>query len=230
MLCLPFSAAAQGADCHPQIQDDRPQHIVGYGSLMETASKRRTAPNTGANLPVRVAGYERQWNTRGTLVGFSTTYLGVLPRDGGEMVAALYRVFDANDIRATDDREAFYCREPVGPDQVRMLDGSRAPTTGQIWIYVNKPDAVFPPDERFPIVQSYVDIFLTGCFELQAKVVVEDLDFAARCIDTTRGWSSHWVNDRLYPRRPFIYQPNASKIDALLHRKLPEYFDQIRIE
>lgn len=230
MLCLPLPVAAQEAVCHPEILEGLPQYIVGYGSLMETASKQRTAPNTGTSLPVLVTSYQRQWNTRGSLIGFSTTYLGVLPFEGAEMVAALYRVFDEHDIRETDNREAYYCREAVDRKQVRMLDGSTTPTEGQIWIYVNKPEAVNPPNERFPIVESYVDIFLTGCFELQERVVVKDLDFAEQCIDTTKEWSPHWVNDRLYPRRPFIYQPYASKIDELIERKLPELFDQIRIE
>lgn len=225
------AATARGDDCHPDVDRELPQFVVGYGSLMESASKRRTAPDTGENLPVVVSDYQRQWNSRGSLVGFSTTYLGVRSVSGVEMVAALYRVFAASDILATDERESFYCRELVGPGKVRMLDGSATPKTGQIWIYVNQPDAIEPPSERFPIVQSYVDIFLTGCFELQARVLdPKYAGFAEKCVETTAGWSEHWVNDRLYPRRPFIYQPNASKIDQLLQEKLPDLFARIRIE
>lgn len=232
LLALPLSAAALEAVCHPDVHEDQPQYIIGYGSLMETASKQRTSPNTGENLPVLVTGYQRKWNAKGSPIGFSTTYLGVQPHDGAEMVAALYRVFDAQDIHKTDEREAFYCREAVDQGQIRMLDGTTPPAKGkgQIWIYVNKPESIQPPSEHFPIVESYVDIFLTGCFELQEKVLVKDFNFAEHCIETTKEWSRHWVNDRLYPRRPFIYQPNASRIDELLKRKLPELFDQIRIE
>ena len=207
-----------------------PQYIVGYGSLMQTASKRRTAPDAGENLPAMVTGYQRAWNTKGSPIGFSTTYLGVQPETDAQMVAALYRVFDIEEIRKTDDREAYYCRDRVPPDQLRMLDGSSVPAVGQIWIYVNKPENVDPPNESFPVVQSYVDIFVTGCFELKQKVVAENLDFAEACITTTDGWSAHWVNDRLLPRRPFIHQPKASAIDALLHKMVPEPFEKIRIE
>ena len=223
-------AAAVDPACHPPVDQKAPQYIVGYGSLMEQASKQRTAPNTGENLPVQVTGYQRKWNSRGSLIGFSTTYLGIEPASGVRMVAALYRVFAAADIAATDTREAEYCREKVAPADIRMLDGSAAPEQGQIWIYVNKKDATLPPSERFPIVQSYVDIFLGGCIELEAKVEDKSASFADACIDTTAGWSEHWVNDRLYPRRPFIHQPNAGKIDSLLQRKLPGYFEKIRIE
>ena len=61
-------------------------------------------------------------------------------------------------------------------------------------------------------------------------MVGENLDFAESCIATTDGWSPHWVNDRLQPRRPFIHQPKASAIDALLHKMVPEQFEEIRIE
>jgi hypothetical protein len=38
------------------------------------------------------------------------------------------------------------------------------------------------------------------------------------------------VNDRVYPRRPFVFQPRARQIDELLERELPRYFRQIRLE
>ena len=229
-LALLGRGAALAESCHPQVDPERPQYFVGYGSLMQTASKRRTAPNTGVNLPVMVSGYERAWNTRGSKIGFSTTYLGVRPEPGATMAAALYRTFALDDIAATDAREAYYCREAVDPAAIRMLDGSAAPEGGQIWIYINKPDAVFPPDADFPIVQSYVDIFLGGCLELAEKVVGQNIDFAEQCVTTTAGWSGHWVNDRLHPRRPFAAEPMAGRIDALLHRLVPEAFGSIRIE
>jgi len=222
-VCASIAGGRARADaCHPEIDPTVPQHIIGYGSL--------TAPNTGENLPVMVTGYQRAWNTKGSSIGFSTTYLGVRPEADARMVAALYRVFDFEEIRKTDDREAFYCRERAQPDQLRMLDASSVPALGQIWIYVNKPENVDPPNERFPIVQSYVDIFVTGCFELKQKVVAENLDFAEACVTSTDGWSAHWVDDRLMARRPFIHQPMASAIDALLHKMVPEQFEHIRIE
>jgi hypothetical protein len=43
-------------------------------------------------------------------------------------------------------------------------------------------------------------------------------------------WPRYWVNDRIYPRRPFIYRPNASAIDAIIHRYYPALFAGIQIE
>ena len=230
MLVGLSGAAFAAADCHPKIDPKAAQYIVGYGSLMEKASKDRTAPDTGANLPVMVTGYERSWSLRGSGAGFGTTYLGVQAKDDAMMVAALYRVFAGEDVSATDQREAYYCREKVDPGALRMLDGSTVPDKGQIWIYVSKPEAVDPPDADYPIAQSYVDLFLTGCLQLAERVVGQNEDFAKQCITTTAGWSPHWVNDRLLPRRPFIHQPNAAEIDRLLFENVPEEFSKIRIE
>ena len=232
LMLIGLSGGSGLADeaCHPKIDPKVPQYVIGYGSLMENASKARTAPNTGANLPVMVTGYERSWHLRGSGVGFGTTYLGVQVKAGAPMVAALYREFAGQDILDTDQREIYYCRDEVDPGALRMLDRSAVPEIGQIWIYVSKPEAVDPPNADYPIVQSYVDIFITGCLQVAERVVGQNEDFARQCITTTSGWSPYWVNDRLLPRRPFIHQPNASEIDRLLSENVPDAFNMIRIE
>lgn len=238
-LALPFVLQAktvtassqpspQAQVCHPAIEASKPQYTVGYGSLMEDASRRRTAPNTGEALPVLVTGFERSFNARGSEVGFSTTFLGVTVVQDASMIATVYRVFNAVDITATDTREEMYCRVSVQPEQMRMLDGSSV-QQGQYWIYVNKPEAVIAPTARFPIVQSYVDIFLTGCQQLGKRALAFEGDLMRACIVTTKGWSEHWVNDRIFPRRPFFHQPNAGIIDGLLHNNVPE-FQFVKIE
>jgi hypothetical protein len=240
LLALPFTMhaksvnpaavqiPAQAQACHPAVDAGKPQYTVGYGSLMEDASRRRTAPNTGEALPVLVTGFERSFNARGSEVGLSTTFLGVTAVPEASMVATVYRVFNVTDITATDAREAMYCRVGVQPAQIRMLDGSSV-QQGQYWIYVNKPEAVKPATERFPIVQSYVDIFLTGCQQLGRRAIAFEGDLMRECIVTTKGWSQHWVNDRIFPRRPFFHQPNAGSIDLQLQNNVPE-FQSVRIE
>jgi hypothetical protein len=230
LIDLSGGSALADDDCHPKIDPRAPQYVIGYGSLMEEASKDRTAPNTGANLPVMVTGYERAWHLRGSGVGFGTTYLGVQVKPGASMVAALYRNFADQGILDTDQRESDYCRDEVDPGALRMLNGSAVPETGQIWIYVSKPEAVVAPSADYPILQSYVDIFITGCLQVAERVVDGNEDFARQCITTTSGWSPHWVNDRLLPRRPFIHQPNAAEIDRLLFENVPDEFKMIRIE
>lgn len=239
LLILPLSLQAKSVNpntqatpsaqiCHPAVDSGKPQYTVGYGSLMEDASRRRTAPNTGEALPALVTGFERSFNARGSEVGFSTTFLGVTVVPEATMVSTVYRVFNASDIAATDAREDMYCRVSVQPAQIRMLDGSSV-QSGQYWIYVNKPEAVKPATARFPIVQSYVDIFLTGCQQLGRRAIAFEGDLMRECIVTTKGWSEHWVNDRIFPRRPFFHQPNAGAIDMMLHKHVPEFLS-VRIE
>lgn len=233
-LVLLFSLhgmARAGTDiaCHPALEPDKAQYVLGYGSLMETASRLRAWPNANTSVPVRVEGYAHGWKARGLDIGFSTTFLGVTPSAGAEMMAALFRVEDLKDFKTGDARESIYCRVPVPSERIHPLDNSAAPKDGTIWIYVLEAEHIRPPDEKFPIIQSYVDIFLSGCIELSNQSAAEDDDFLTQCIDMTSGWSSYWVNDRIYPRRPF-YQPNAGRIDRLLKKMLPEQFSAIRIE
>jgi hypothetical protein len=140
----------------------------------------------------------------------------------------VYRVDDP-ELQATDRRESSYCRRSVALSNIRTLEhGSFEMQDGQAWIYISKPQTVARPNARYPIVQSYVDIFVSGCLEQEQRFELKG--FAQQCLTTTRDWSEHWVNDRVYPRRPFIYQPKARQIDTLLSEQLPQYFSRIRIE
>ena len=213
--------------CHPPIDLAKPQYIVGYGSLMQSASKRSTEPEAGENLPVLVTGFQRAWNTHGV---YPTCFLGVQQSPSATMVAALYRSFPEDGKLGADAREIDYCRVAVPSGSVKMLDGSSVPANSQIWVYVNKPGTLKKPDEGHPIVQSYVDIVIIGCLELQARVADPEFDFVEQFVKTTAGWSQHWVNDRLYPRRPYAEQPKAFEIDKHLQNLLPELVKAVRIE
>jgi hypothetical protein len=226
----PLSAAAAPAtlDCRPQPAADQAQYIVGYGSLMQDESRRRTSPGAGLAHPVDVRGFRRGWFAKVDAPGFSTTYLGVVRDSAMRLNAVIYRV-DTAELAATDRREASYCRVPVPWPDIRLLEKAPAETpSGQAWIYANKPESIATPTARLPIVQSYVDIFVSGCLEQEQRFGIEG--FAEQCVTATHDWSTHWINDRLVPRRPFIHQPNARQIDALLARRVPEAFSHIRIE
>lgn len=230
------SANTGANECHPDFDPQVPQWVIGYGSLMDNASKRRTSPDTSPDRPVWVTGYERTWNAKGSDIGFSETYLGVRRQADAVMNASLYRYNDPEELRATDEREYIYCRRPVSSDSFELLDGSTLPANANVWIYETKPEQSSPPSRRWPITQSYVDLFLTGCLELEKLVTVDmsgylgELSFSEACITTTSAWSTHWVNDRIYPRRPTIYEPNAVQIDSFLHEHLPKQFKAIRLE
>lgn len=218
---------ALAADCYPAPTPGTPQYLIGYGSLMQEASRLRTASSAELAWPVRVKGFRRAWMAQGSPLGFSTTFLGVKTDARSSLNAALFPVASEAEIARLDAREEAYCRVAVTSDRLMILSGE-LPAAAEVWIYVNKPLRVAAPSQRFPIVQSYVDIFVGGCLELEREHQLRG--FAAECIGSTHGWSRHWVNDRVYPRRPFVQQPDAAAIDRLLQRKLPNQFKAIRIE
>jgi hypothetical protein len=223
-ITQPFNAA----DCNALPDSKQPQYIIGYGSLMQDESRKRTSPQAEAAHPIEVSGYLRGWFAKGSPVGFSTTFLGVLPDTNSRLNAVIYRI-EMNELRATDLREASYCRKRVPFADIKILEkNSFKLADGQAWIYVNPPETAVVPSVRFPIVQSYVDIFVSGCMEQEQRYELKG--FAEQCLTTTNDWSTHWVNDRPFPRRPFISQPKASQIDSLLSLRLPEYFSHVRIE
>ena len=220
-------AANHSGNCNAAPDPAKAQYIIGYGSLMQNESRQRTTPNANISYPVQVNGYQRGWFTKGSGVGFSTTFLGVVQSKESALNAAIYLI-DVTEITTMDKREFAYCRLAVEPKNYSLLKQDIPLSPGQAWIYVNKPETIATANKRYPIVQSYVDIFLSGCLELEQRFELKD--FAKQCLVTTSNWSTQWMNDRIYPRRPFIYQPKAGQIDQLLHEHLPQYFQHIRIE
>lgn len=211
--------------CHPAIDNGQPQFIIGYGSLMQTESRRKDAPKSGDGHPVMVTGFQRGWNFRGSSI-IPTTFLGAMPQADSHFNALVYSV-PVDGMQATDKRERRYCRSAVTQYQLKMLDNSDKPS-GQVWIYTVPPERNLPPNKEFPIVQSYVDIFIGGCLEIGDASHLPN--FAVDCMNTTHGWSPYWVNDRIMPRRPLAYQPQALRIDSLLEETVPDLLKDRVIE
>jgi len=206
-------AAAQDL-CHPASDPASRQYVIGYGSLMQDASRRRTSPQAAPALPVAVAGFRRGWYLQSTGAGPGTTFLAAVPDPRGSLNAVLYEV-QGPELASTDRRERSYCRARVRPPSVRLLvPESSSPPDGEVWIYALDSRRAALPNDAFPIVQSYVDLFIGGCLEQEERFALAG--FAAQCVRSTAGWSGHWVNDRIYPRRPFIFEPRAREIDELL--------------
>jgi hypothetical protein len=224
-LSAPVSASDGG--CGEPVDTERPQYIIGYGSLMQTESRMRTSPTAGPAHPVEVEGYRRGWFTRGT--GPGKTYLGVQSQAKGHFNAVIYQVNPA-ELDATDKREAVYCRVSAALSDVRPLERGWAPERdAQAWIYLSLPNSIAAPDSSNPIAQSYLDLFVSGCLEQEQRYALPG--FSRECLATTEGWSEHWVDDRIDPRHPILYQPKALQIDKLLSGQVPRYyFSRVRIE
>jgi len=213
--------------CRPAGDDNKKQYIIGYGSLMEDESRQRTSPLATNAYPILIKGFRRGWFQKGIDLGVSTTFLGVVPDNQAMLNAVVFSV-SKGELLATDLRERDYCRVLVADTNISTVKNTLPIPDGQVWIYVTKPESVKKSSVRFPIVQSYVDIFITGCIQQEQRHNIQG--FAKQCIETTTDWSAFWVNDRIYPRRPFIYQPKAWQIDQLLYEVVPEFFEKIKIE
>jgi len=201
--------------------------IIGYGSLINLQSLRRTLPQIGYSLPVRVHGFKREWNAREDVtVSFSTTYLGITIDKKSSFNGVIFEI-EESELERMDAREFLYDRKEVNKDSIEILGGDFCLNeTEKVWIYVTKtPKEVI---REFPLIQSYVDVCVFGCLEIEEEFSLQG--FAKEFLNSTYSWSVHWINDRVYPRSPHIYQPRAFKIDELLFNNLNSYYKEITIE
>jgi hypothetical protein len=195
-------------------------YVFGYGSLLERASRTRTNPEAVGAWPARVKGYQRGWfHQFADSVTSTCTFLGAVRASGQAANGVVYPV---NDIEATKQRETGYTAVALTSDDLEMLDGGQPLKLGgdvNVYIFVSDPASISKtkePTPALPIVQSYVDICINGCLELEALYRGVKGSFTQEFIRTTSGWNANWVNDRIYPRRSFIYEPHASSIDKAL--------------
>ena len=229
IILLLFSLSSFAFDCHPEINSNLPQYIIGYGSLIDETSKKRTDPSAEESVPIQVKGYKRIWAGHGNLPGVNATFLSAIKDSSSSFVGVSYKLSEPENIKRYDKRENIYCREQINEDSFTFL--SQSPSLAaqkQVWIYTIASIENQFPTKEFPIVQSYVDIFLRGCIQIEEKFKITA--FAKECIETTEGWPVYWVNDRIFPRRPSFYEPYAAQIDALLKDTVTEQFKHIRFE
>lgn len=82
---------------------------------------------------------------------------------------------------------------------------------------------LLPPSADYPILQTYIDVCVSGCLEHGEA-------FAREFIATTFLWSPFWLNERELARRPWLHQKQYVKIDALLREGVPAYFCHRKLE
>lgn len=218
-----FLSPAFSAPCHPPINAGLPQYMIGYGSFMDERSKQETDPTAGINFPVLVDGYKRSWAIHGDLPGINTTFLSVSKAEGASFNGVIFKL-NPSAIPKFDERETDYCRKEVDSTQLHLFSIA-LPKDKQIWLYSSALENQ-PPTAAFPIVQSYVDLFIRGCIQVENNYKLAH--FAEKCIKSTAQWSAYWENDRIFPRRPASVEPQAPQIDKLLKATLPTLFSKIK--
>lgn len=201
--------------------------IIGYGSLINRSSLNRTLPIVKDIEPVYLNNYKRSWNAlEDQTVSLSTTYVGIEKSPDSVVNGIIFEIPEEL-LGKLDSREFLYYREKVDLHEIDFLSNKFNITENDnTWIYVTKNPK--KPNEKSPIIQSYVDVCLSGCIDIEDEFKVED--FAKNFILQTTNWSKNWVNDRIFPRAPHIHQPMAYKIDRLLFENINEHFKGITIE
>jgi hypothetical protein len=235
------SIAAAQAQPHPSVANastgeianvpasERPQYIFGYGSLMQRESRRGTCARAEFASPVIVKGVARGWFDQTGGVSWNPTYLGGALDEDAVCNGVIFQV-TSEEFSTYNQREIGYQPTKIDPSQITMLDGSQTVPEGDIWFYGNTGKK-FPSPEH-PIVQSYVDVCLDGCLEIEAMYsLARQANFAEQFIKTTSNWQSPWINDRIYPWRPFVYVPRSTQIDTLIQKVLgKEAFAKITLK
>jgi cation transport regulator ChaC len=242
--------------CHPDFDDNKSQYIIGYGSLIDEVSKRNTDDTAGTNYPIILSGYQRSWSVYGNLPGLNTIFLTVTYNASSSFNGVIYKTIN---IISYDIREYIYCRLKVNETNLILLNDTSniLDINRQIWIYISKRShdsnesksgtttttpsspttttttSTTIPSRRFPIVQSYVDIFIRGCLNISKTYKYFDDSYAKMCISSTSYWPirrGEWINDRIFPRRPLIYEPMAREVDQLLFTMISNSFNIISFE
>ncbi len=205
----------------PGLLVEPPAHFVfGFGSLINTESRRRSNPEAGAAVPVQVqasAGLRRGWNFQAPAA--KLTALGV-ERHPGVATTINGVVYPCQDLVSLDARESGYARRELSRADLRFLAWKRLPPGAHVWVYVpDSPEGGEPgtglgaASFEYPILQSYIDVCVLGALE-------HGEGFALEFLRTTAGWSRFWLNDRKLARRPWVHQPRYQEIDVLLARAL----------
>lgn len=193
---------------------DTEQYIFGYGSLIDSQTRVSTTPSALYASPVNVVGIQRGWFGRLDDVG--PTYLAALPDPNSNCNGVIFKV-SVQELEAVDEYESGYERKRIDPKNVIMLDDSNPLAKGDIWFYTCVAKRFATPES--PILQSYVDTCLNGCFEIEANFPqAKETKFAEQFLKTSSDWSKYWVNDRPHPE----HHPNSSKIDELITKVLAQ--------
>ncbi len=222
--------SARGAQ-QGRFRDMSELYIFGYGSLISRVSRLSTVASITDAAPVVVKGISRGWFDQWGPTdspSWSPTWLGAVADVNATCNGVLFPVTPA-EFDAFNKREAGYVPTMIDASGITMLDGNLSPPEADVWFYATR-QRKWPTEEQ-PIVQSYVDECLTGCLEVEAEYpLAKSAGFARQFIETTSNWQTPWVNDRIYPWRPYIYLPQAFTIDALLLEVLGrDLLDRIKL-
>ena len=213
-----YSTSNAADTCHPEIGDN--DYVIGYGSLMSQSSAERTVGKIKERHPVNVTGFKRSFGLLINFYNLKTAFLSVKNSRDHTMNGVMMQL-TKNDILNLDKREKGYCRLNIDKKNIELLDQFNFSNQDvNVWMYVINDQKPERGDDNYYIAQSYIDVFLSGCLEVNDEFSLSG--FADNCVKLTSDWDSKVIsNDRIFPRRPMIEQPKALIIDELLQNIVP---------
>ena len=220
-----ISAISYAKDnCHPKLIESEQNYLISYGNAMNSEARRKTTPNAWYAYPIEIKDFKRVWGMNGQ--NYKATFLTLIQEKEAHINAVYYRI-SSQDIKRNDKRQGIYCRKEIPRSSISPL-GINVLPKGKFWLYMqNKPNVQIPTDV-YPILQSYIDVFIGGCLDIEQTYQLNH--YVKECINTTRYWpnekgTQRWINDRVFPRRPFDSVPHVLIIDKLLAKHFDGYYE-----
>ena len=186
--------------------------IFGYGSLICAESRARTGVS-GEAVDATVQGIERGWIV--PVSHSQQTALGAMDNDQARCNGVVFAI-DEDNLAKFDERELGYTRRLVPHDKIDSRQ--KLPENAKVWTYVGVESR--PPNEHFPITQSYLDVIVNGCLSFGGH-------FLQNFVKTTSHWG-HLINDRHEPRypRPMAGNAHHRHFDEWLAELIPHHFER----
>jgi len=226
-------------------------YIYGYGSLINFSSIEKTLlsiqnetdvnfiKNNLSESPikeeamkydkkiqiVRVKNIQRGWfihaGDNKNKITKPYTVLGAYEKEDTISNGTLFPV-TIEDIKKLDLREGGYKRKEIDKKDIYIIKGKGIEKDAKVYYYAIDEKEKMEPNKKTPIIQSYVDICLSGCIMIDSLLGNKNYEFTREFLITTRKWKKYkyFENDRIYPRTPITYIPKADIIDKLLHEEI----------
>ena len=179
-------------------------YIFGYGSLMNSSSRRNTLPTDTIGIPVLVHGLERTWSYKCN----KSKYTAVAVRNGPCVCNGILVELPDPDhyLSLLDEREKEYERKVIQHSRIIpwKQKNSFKDENSIVWVY-QLPDSKKSrhiPSCDYPIPQSYIDTIMAGCLNYGQE-------FTRAFLKLTGGWTKDYLmNDRKRPLKKFTVEKN----------------------
>lgn len=182
--------------------------IFGYGSLLNFDSIKKTIfgiDNCNNMLPdsavdfddniqiVKIKNLKRGWyfhcdfTTNKTLEPW--TALCAYECENYTCNGTLFPV-NKEQILLLDLRESGYIKKILNNENITIIKGSGVPKDSIVYYYSLEPTQIKTPNPTYPITQTYVDLCIEGCIQIDNLLENKDYEFTKEFISTTHDWKN----------------------------------------